>query len=85
MIKRSQPFFKRIILIILGLCLLLGLAPLTDTDFDGALESFLAGTELMIPAIWGMALSFILISLSHSIHLIPRPPYYFLHVPPPIQ
>jgi hypothetical protein len=85
MINRSKLLLKRIILILLGFSLLLGLAPLTDTDFDGALESFLAGTELMIPAIWGMALSFILISLSHSIHLIPRPPYYFLHVPPPIQ
>ena len=85
MIKRSQPFFKRIILIILGLCLLLGLAPLTDTDFDGALESFLAETDLMVPAIRWMALSFILVSLPVSIHLIPRPPYYFLLIPPPIQ
>lgn len=85
MINPSKLLLKRIILISLGFCLFLGLAPLADTDFDGALESLFADIDRMIPVISWMVLSFILVSLHISIHLIPRPPYYFLLVPPPIQ
>lgn len=85
MFNRATPLLKRIILILLGLSLLIGLAPWVDTDLDGALKSFLAGADSMIPAICGMALAFIWVNLTHSIHLSHHPPYYFLLVPPPIQ
>ena len=70
---------------ILAVGLASGLALLTDSDFDGEFESFIAAGDLMIPAILSIMLSFILVNLHDGVYLIPRLPFPCLLVPPPIQ
>lgn len=76
---------QRMILVILGCCLVFGMVPLADMDFDGAPESFLSETNLVIPAILGIVLSAIFVSLPFMAHPTSRPSFSFLLVPPPIQ
>jgi hypothetical protein len=83
--NRSQPLLKTAILIIFSLCLIFGLVPLTDTNFNGTGSSFLAEIISLIPVIGGITLSYILVSLFQRIYLNSRPPFFYILVPPPIQ
>ena len=85
MSDRHSDLSSRIILIIVTLCVMVGLPPATDFDFDGSVESFLTEGDLLVSSHSAFGLQDSLLSQSQAAYCnIAQPPFTFLFVPPPI-
>lgn len=82
--NRSATVAKRIVLILVALCLLFGLVPVADFDLDGALDTFQTEGDLLVWSYPTGALLIFLLSPFLTAHLNARPQLSFLLVPPPI-
>ena len=80
----GSEFFKRCILLCVGICLLFALTPFTDFDLDGSLDSFLTDGFLFIPAQLAAFVPLLFLVSSLSAYLASPKLLSFLIVPPPV-
>jgi|GEM_PF-4760543 len=80
----SSEFFKRFILICVGICLLFALTPFTDFDFDGSLDSLLTDGLLLIPVQLATIVPTLILASFLTAYLITPRTFSFLIVPPPV-
>jgi hypothetical protein len=81
--NRKTLLLNRMILILIGVCLVVGLAPSIDFDFDGMLDSILTEGMLMIPILAVLALPDLLFVPLSLVRVISRLYSPDLLVPPP--
>jgi hypothetical protein len=76
-------FFHPLILLMLGICLLTALVPLTDFDSDGVLDSFITDGLVLAPILFLMFGLICLLTSLPDVYLATPQLYSSLLVPPP--